>query len=76
VSSSQYSCRYRPELGLVLKDVSMIIVRWLYRAISALVCVDPCPCRNLEKKSVFVVGLEPGSLQYVLALNYCSVQLT
>ena len=26
-ADSHYSCRYRPELKLVLKDISMIIVR-------------------------------------------------
>jgi hypothetical protein len=35
-SNSQYSCRYRPELGLVLKDVSMTIVRSDNMAISFL----------------------------------------
>jgi hypothetical protein len=25
-SNSQYSCRYRPELSLILKDISMTIV--------------------------------------------------
>ena len=31
--NSQYSCRYRPELSLVLKDVSMTIVRSEYVAV-------------------------------------------
>jgi ATP-binding cassette, subfamily C (CFTR/MRP), member 1 len=71
---SQYSCRYRPELSLVLKDVSMIIVRSEYIAI--LFGVLNCLCRNPEKKSVYVAELEPGSLRYVMGSYPCAMRLT